>query len=214
VPVVGGNVSLYNEGPEGPIYPTPIVGMVGKLENPVAIPGGGFAEDGHEIALLGPFEPGLAGSELERLRGRMTDGLPLVDLERQATASRAIREAVAHGGLASAHDVSDGGLACALAECAIAGGRGGKIDLGPLMETSGGASPETVLFAEGPGGVVVSGPRQAIDRLDTGGEALSLLRLGRVGGTALEIGAGVARLDVQVDELAAAFESGIPDHFQ
>jgi len=214
VPVVGGNVSLYNEGPEGPIYPTPIVGMVGMVENPVAIPGGGFAEDGHEIALLGPFEPGLAGSELERLRGRMADGLPLVDLERQAAALRAIREVVAHGGLASAHDVSDGGLACALAECALAGGRGCRVDLAPLIETSGGADPETVLFAEGPGGVVVSGPTAAIDRLDTGGEELSLLRLGRVGGTALEIEAGVARLDVQVDELAAAFESGIPDHFQ
>ena len=80
-----------------------------------------------------------------------------------------------------------------------------------VIETAGGADPETVLFAEGPGGVVVSGPK---NRLDTGGEELSLLRLGRVGGTALEIGAGVARLDVQVDELAAAFESGIPDHFQ
>ena len=71
VPVVGGNVSLYNEGAEGPIYPTPIVGMVGKLPDPQRVPRIGFAEPGHAIALVGPFEPRLEGSELEKLRGRV-----------------------------------------------------------------------------------------------------------------------------------------------
>ena len=71
VPVVGGNVSLYNEGGEGPIYPTPIVGMVGKLPDPATVSRVGFAEEGHAIALVGMFEPALEGSELEKLRGRL-----------------------------------------------------------------------------------------------------------------------------------------------
>ena len=74
VPVVGGNVSLYNEGGGGPIYPTPIVGMVGKLPDPERAPGAGFAEEGHAIALLGPFAPALDGSELEKLRGQARPG--------------------------------------------------------------------------------------------------------------------------------------------
>ncbi|HEY7630806.1 MAG TPA: phosphoribosylformylglycinamidine synthase subunit PurL, partial [Thermoleophilaceae bacterium] len=64
VPVVGGNVSLYNEGGEGPIYPTPVVGMVGELPDPSKAAGVGFREEGDQIALLGPFRPSLAGSEL------------------------------------------------------------------------------------------------------------------------------------------------------
>ncbi len=73
VPVVGGNVSLYNEGGEGPIYPTPVIGMVGKLPEPSAVPSVGFAEEGHAIALVGMFEPALEGSELEKLRGRLAE---------------------------------------------------------------------------------------------------------------------------------------------
>ena len=73
VPVVGGNVSLYNEGLEGPIFPTPVVGMVGWLPDPEQAPGIGFAEEGHAIALVGPFEPSLAGSELEKLLGGLAD---------------------------------------------------------------------------------------------------------------------------------------------
>ena len=71
VPVVGGNVSLYNEGPEGPIYPTPVVGMVGELPDPARAAGSAFAREGDAIALVGPFAPSLAGSELAKLRGEL-----------------------------------------------------------------------------------------------------------------------------------------------
>src|SRR5262245_35618688 len=132
VPVVGGNVSLYNEGAEGPIYPTPIVGMVGKLPDPKAIPRIGFAEAGHAIALVGMFEPALEGSELEKLRGRLARSLPPLDLAAHADALVRVRAAVRSGALPTAHDVSDGGLACALAECCIAGWVGARIALDPL----------------------------------------------------------------------------------
>ncbi|HEY8779437.1 MAG TPA: phosphoribosylformylglycinamidine synthase subunit PurL, partial [Solirubrobacterales bacterium] len=76
VPVVGGNVSLYNEGPEWAIYPTPVVGMVGELPDPRRAAGTGFAREGDAIALAGPFAPSLAGSELAKLRGELDLGLP------------------------------------------------------------------------------------------------------------------------------------------
>src|SRR5204863_8573824 len=75
VPVLGGNVSLYNEGGGGPIYPTPVVGMVGELPDASRAGGLAFREEGDQIALLGPFAPSLAGSELEKQRGGLSDGL-------------------------------------------------------------------------------------------------------------------------------------------
>ncbi|MEA2403383.1 MAG: phosphoribosylformylglycinamidine synthase subunit PurL [Thermoleophilaceae bacterium] len=204
-PVVGGNVSLYNEGVEGPIYPTPVVGMVGSVPDPGAAPSSGFAAEGHAIALLGPFRPALDCSELEKLRGRLADGLPPVDLEEHARAIAFVRDAVRSGLLASAHDVSQGGLAVALAESCIAGGRGARV------EFAADGLDERFLFGEGPGGVVVSGTPEAIGELAETAAQTGFLRLGTVEGDALVITAGTASLRVAVGEAATAFESGIPD---
>jgi phosphoribosylformylglycinamidine synthase len=194
VPVVGGNVSLYNEGGGGPIYPTPIVGMVGSLPDPDRVPRIGFAEPGHAVALVGPFEPALAGSELEKLRGALASSLPAVALGAQAAALAALREAVREGGLATVHDVSEGGLAVALAECCIEGGLGASVAGGD----------EAALFGEGPGGVVIAGPREAV-------EAVPGARvIGSTGGDALEIDAA---LSVPVAELRIAYEGTIPAAF-
>src|SRR6476661_4173916 len=76
VPVVGGNVSLYNEGPEGPIYPTPVVAMVGELPDPEQVAGGAFARAGDAIGLLGPYSPTPHGTELAKQRGELGPGLP------------------------------------------------------------------------------------------------------------------------------------------
>jgi phosphoribosylformylglycinamidine (FGAM) synthase-like enzyme len=195
VPIVGGNVSLYNEGPEGPIYPTPVVGMVGELPDPARTAGSGFAREGDAVALLGPFSPSLAGSELAKLRGELGAGLPQPDVAAVAAACAAVREAARAGGLGSAHDVSDGGLACALAESAIGGG-GCRVDLSPLLER--GCSVEEALFGEGPGGFVLSGERAALEALAapapagaaSGGAEVEILFLGEVGGDAIEIGIG------------------------
>jgi len=211
VPVVGGNVSLYNEGAEGPIYPTPVVGMVGAVADPRVVPGSAWAEDGHAIALLGPFAPSLAGSELEKLQGRLADGLPPVDVEVHARALAAAREAVRAGALASAHDVSDGGLACALAESALLAGHGARIDLSELVVDVG--SADAALFGEGPGGIVVSGPPEAIAALDERALGTRVRHLGTVGGEALIVEGGGATLAVPVAEARHAFTHGIPDVF-
>jgi phosphoribosylformylglycinamidine synthase subunit PurL len=196
VPVVGGNVSLYNESGEGPIYPTPIVGMVGRLVDAGRLPGIGFASEGHVVALVGPFEPAPAGSELEKLLGRLSRGLPTVDLGRQAEALAWLRSAVRERGLPTVHDVSEGGLACALAECCITGGIGARLDLGAVAGAA--------LFGEGPGGVIVAGPRDAVMDLE------GALGLGEVGGERLEIAGALA---VPVARLAEVYEAGISGRF-
>jgi phosphoribosylformylglycinamidine synthase II len=203
VPVVGGNVSLYNEGLEGPIFPTPVVGMVGWLPDAERVPAAGFVAEGHAIALVGPFAPSSLGSELEKLSGGLATGLPAVDLERQARALDVVREAVREGLVTSAHDVSEGGLAVALAECCIAGGIGARVEL----------RSSEMLFGEGPGGVVVSGPPEAIDRLAETAAESGFLRLGAVGGKLLDAAAPAASLSVPVAQLVTAFESGVPARF-
>ena len=204
VPVVGGNVSLYNEGSEGPIFPTPVVGMVGVLPDPARVPGMGFAREGNAVALVGPFRPVAWGSEIEKLTGGMSNQLPPVDLEVQRKALELVREAARSGRLTSIHDVSDGGLGVALAECCIAGGIGAEVEL-----EWPGLAP--MLWGEGPGGYVVSGPPEAVDELaGTAGE-VPVRRLGAVGGDALAIAAGAARLRVQVTDLKTAHEQAIPD---
>jgi phosphoribosylformylglycinamidine synthase II len=154
VPVVGGNVSLYNETEYGPIYPTPVVGMVGELPNAARAPGMALG-DGDRLVLAGPFAPSLAGSELAKLRGELDKGLPQSSIPEVAKALEFVRAVVRDGHVSAAHDVSDGGLACALAEMAIAGGVGLAIDLDDLVELRGG-SGEACLFGEGPGGVVLA----------------------------------------------------------
>jgi phosphoribosylformylglycinamidine synthase II len=181
VPVVGGNVSLYNEGPEGPIYPTPVIGMVGELPDPAKACGSAFVREGEAIALLGPFSPSLAGSALAKLRGELDMGLPRSDITAVGTACAAVRAAVRAGRVSSAHDISDGGLACALAESAIGGGIGFRVDVQPLRER--GCSPEDALFGEGTGGFLLSGDRVEL-------EALGAIAIGETGGTTIEIAAG------------------------
>jgi phosphoribosylformylglycinamidine synthase II len=202
VPVVGGNVSLYNEGPEGPIYPTPVVGMVGELPGPERVAGSAFTREGDAIGLVGPFAPTLAGSELAKQRGVLEAGLPQPDVAAVAAACAIVRDAVRAGALSSAHDVSDGGLACALAESAIGAGLGARVDLQPLRDR--GCSPEEALFGEGSGGFLVSGERAAL-------ETLGATMLGEVRGETIEIAAGDRSIALPLSEAERAWRS-LPAH--
>jgi phosphoribosylformylglycinamidine synthase II len=174
VPVVGGNVSLYNEGGGGPIYPTPVVGLVGELPDARRAAPLGFTHDGDAVALVAAasWTPSRAASELAKLRGEPIAGpLPAADLGELRTLHVAVRQAVRAGALSSAHDVAEGGVAIALAEACIAGGIGARVDLD-------GIEP----FAEGPGAFVISAPADALTAL--GGAARII---GEVGGDALEL---------------------------
>jgi phosphoribosylformylglycinamidine synthase subunit PurL len=207
IPVVGGNVSLYNETEHGPIYPTPIVGMVGELPDPGRAAGAALSPD-DELYLVGPFAPSLAGSQLAKLRGELDKGLPLIEFEAVAAALELVRELVRDGTARAAHDVSDGGLACALAEMAIDGGVGVESDLDPLVELRGG-SGETCLFGEGPGGILIAaGPRDTgklAERAEAAG--VDALRIGGAGGERLEISAAEREVSLAVGDTERAWRS-------
>jgi phosphoribosylformylglycinamidine synthase len=189
VPVVGGNVSLYNEAPTGPIFPTPVVGIVGRLPDAARAGRLAFVQEGDVIALVGPFDPALAGSELAKLQGRAAAGkLPPIDPAAASEAHRDVRDGVRSGALRSAHDIAEGGLAVALAECCIAG------SIGATVRLPAGLDP----FAEAPGrGFIVSGPAQALADMTV---------IGRVGGSVLTI---EGKLALAVSELRDARELGL-----
>jgi phosphoribosylformylglycinamidine synthase II len=189
VPVVGGNVSLYNEAPAGPIFPTPVIGMVGSLPDPARAGRVGFARPGDSIAIAGSFNPSSAGSELAKLRGAAAVGeLPAMDVQAVRESHDAVRLAVRSGALQSAHDIAEGGVAVAIAECCIAGGFGATVALPEALDP----------FAEAPGrAFVVSGAEEDLEGFRI---------IGHVGGSALEI-EGV--LKIAVSELRELRERGL-----
>ncbi|MHB8693865.1 MAG: phosphoribosylformylglycinamidine synthase subunit PurL [Solirubrobacteraceae bacterium] len=191
VAVVGGNVSLYNEAPSGPIFPTPVIGMVGKLPDATKAGRLGFLDEGAAIALVGPFEPSLTGSELAKLRGEAPAGaLPVKDPQAIRDAQQRVRLAVRSGALQNAHDIAEGGIAVALAECCIAGGIGARVELPDGLEP----------FGESLGcGFIVSGEISEID---------GAVVIGRVGGDALEID---GLLNLPVSELAGTRARGLEE---
>ena len=151
LPVTGGNVSLYNESPAGAIAPTPEIGVVGLLDDIATLVGPAFACAGDAIMLVGSATPGLAGSAYAALAGVTTDDdPPNLDLAREAAVQALIREAIARELVASAQDISSGGLAVALAECAMWGDLGGRVRVALL------GSPAVDLFGESPSRVVMS----------------------------------------------------------
>ena len=197
-PIIGGNVSLYNEGASGPIYPTPVIGMVGRLPDAERAGRLGFVQEGDAVAVVGSVPPSLAASELAKLRGQaLPDGLPEFDIGAVIAAQDAIREAVREGLVSSAHDVAEGGFAVAVAECCLAGGIGATLDLGPSDD------PWTHLFGEGPGAFVVSGHPTALAQL---AERIPLDVFGAVGGAALRITIADEAFEVPLDELHEAHD--------
>lgn len=207
IPVVGGNVSLYNETERGPIYPTPVVGLVGELPDPAAAPGIALA-DGDALALAGPFRPALAGSELAKQRGELGPGLPPADLDAQQAALSFIRQAARSGRVRAIHDVSDGGFAAALAEMAIAGGVGVAADASGFAGFAD-LDAEAALFGEGPGGYVLAGAREELEALaaEAASAGVPFALIGEAGGDVLRVRAGGAALELPLERAARAWRS-------
>jgi phosphoribosylformylglycinamidine synthase len=154
-PITGGNVSLYNETLGEGIYPTPVMGIVGLLKTaaPVTIP---FKSPGRAVVLLG----GIGGCDEARFGGtgyakeilKQLWGLPpALDLDREKRVQSAIREIVAAGLAESAHDLSDGGLAVALAECSF-----GSAEIGAAVDLDSDLRPEVLAFHEAPSRILIS----------------------------------------------------------
>jgi phosphoribosylformylglycinamidine synthase subunit PurL len=206
LPIVSGNVSLYNETPEGPILPTPVIGTVGLLEDRArAIPMRWRAGD--EIWLLGApawDAAALAASELAWRRGRF-GGEPLLELEAGVRLVGLLPALAEDGLLAGAHDLSVGGLGVALARLAIASGIGGSVQLPPEATPH----PAASLFGERPGRVIVAVAPDSTGGVEPAAAArgVAAVRLGAAGGDALEIGLADARLRLALDRLSAAWST-------
>jgi phosphoribosylformylglycinamidine synthase len=195
-PVVSGNVSLYNETAMGEIYPTPVIGMVGVMDDVRRHATPAFKREGDAVYVVGDFRPSINASEyLEILHGKAAGEVSEPDLSSEKRASDAVRQAVASGMLDTAHDVSGGGLTVALARMALAGGLGVEISLLP------GARMDVALFGECGGCFVVAVPEERAGEFERAVEGVGCSRVGTTGGERLSV-AGL--VDVPVSELAEA----------
>jgi phosphoribosylformylglycinamidine synthase len=225
LPVTGGNVSLYNESPGRSIAPTPEIGVVGLLEDVATRVSPAFRAAGDVVLLVGEATPGLAGSAYAVLAGLAAeDGPPGLDLDRERRLQAFAIAAAARGLLASAQDVSGGGLAVALAESAMWADR--ERGIGATVRLAVASSPAVDLFGESPSRVVVSAPPRYVPAvlLLARQHGLPIEELGVVGGDRLVIelhGAGATgaaeergsrvadALDVRVADLRHAWDHGL-----
>jgi phosphoribosylformylglycinamidine synthase len=155
-PVTGGNVSLYNESPSGAVYPTPVIGMVGLIDDISLVTRATFENDGDAVLLLGEIGGELGGSEyLATIHGKVVGSPPRCDPAGEKLVIDVLLEAIGSGVVSSAHDCSDGGLAVALAECCIANKEsecGAEIDMSSYKQLS----ERGILFGETQGRIVLS----------------------------------------------------------
>jgi phosphoribosylformylglycinamidine synthase len=212
IPVISGNVSLYNEAPGGAIYPTPVIGAMGLLDDVEKHASAGFAGDGDVVYLLGVTSldgdaSTLAGSEyLDVIHGKV-EGQPALDLDLEVKTQQACRDGIVDGVVRSAHDVSDGGLAVALAEAAILGERGVVVDAAP------GGRWDAALFGEAQSRIIVTVAADQTGELEriAGSAGAPFLRLGTTGGDRIVIGDLV---DLPLSDVSDRWMSGFQDATQ
>jgi len=183
-PVTGGNVSLFNETDGRAIYPTPVIGMVGVIEDVATITPQSFQHEGDDIVLLGLNTDEIGGSEYLYVTADLVAGPPpSVDLEGERSLQQAVLEMIRGGLIASAHDCSEGGLACALAEAALGDG---EAPLGVTVDLDDDVRPVAGLFGEAQGRILVSCPPEKTAEVLRVAErhGVPARRIGTVGGPA------------------------------
>ena len=204
-PVVSGNVSLYNETEGEAIYPTPTVGMVGVFEDVGRHATSGIKREGDALVLVGDFRPVLGGTDyLEVMHERVAGAPPAPALASEKAVSDAVRGAIASGLVDTAHDLSGGGLAIALAEMALCGGIGAEAQL-----LTGGRQ-DVSLFGEVGGCILVAVPEGRLGELEKHLEGVRYSRIGRTGGERVKI-AGL--IDAGLDELEEAYERDLFERY-
>ena len=205
-PVTGGNVSLYNENPKGAIFPTPVIGMLGLIEdveNHTMTPG--FKNEGDVIYYLGADRKGLGGSEyIKTVHGLTTGDAPELDLDLEVKLQQSVLNLIHSKTVNAAHDVSDGGLSVTLAEMSIHSGLGADVSLkkmkGQLYE---------LLFSEAQSGIVVTVSKERVTDLEKmmSESGIPFHVLGTVSGDSLTINQSI---NLSVSQLTEVYESVIP----
>ncbi|SEQ92723.1 phosphoribosylformylglycinamidine synthase subunit PurL [Streptomyces radiopugnans] len=203
-PVTGGNVSLYNQTGDTAIHPTPVVGVLGVIDDVARRTPMAFAEEGQLVYLLGDTREELGGSAWSQVIHDHLGGMPpKVDLERERLLAEILISASRDGMIDAAHDLSDGGLVQALTESCLKGGKGAR------LVVPDGLDPFVFLFSESAGRAIVSVPRSEELRFTDmcGARGLPAARIGVVDGDAIEV---QGQFSVSLAELREAHEATIP----
>jgi phosphoribosylformylglycinamidine synthase subunit PurL len=207
LPIVSGNVSLYNESGGGSgIYPTPVVGMIGRIEDYGHRLQAGFKNEGDFVLLIGSSHNDLGGSEYlkvehDRVAGRPPD----LDLTRERAVGKIVLAAAQSGQIRSAHDCSDGGMLVALAECCLLGGMGMR---GPALTVEPPLRLDAAFFGESPSRFIVSAPSRAMPELQSLARRhhVEISLLGMAGGDSLEL---EGQIKVSLSDMRQAWEGGL-----
>lgn len=221
-PVVSGNVSFYNETEGRGILPTPVIGMIGLIEDVRRVVQRGFKQEGDVVALLGMTHDDLSISEYAvTIRGLATDDLiaagrvPQIDLEQERAVQEACLQAAEAGLLHSAHDCSDGGLAVALAECCFSSLN--VAATGVAVDLTGALAIASLLFSESPSRIIISFDAASLGAIEqiAAGQNCPFTILGGVKGTRLSIRANaVEEIEVAVAELENVWRNSLANNLR
>jgi phosphoribosylformylglycinamidine synthase len=207
VPIVSGNVSLYNDASgESPIYPTPVVGMVGLIDDYRKRLGAGLRAEGDFVLLIGSSHNDLGGSDYLKVQYDVIAGRPpALDLVREKAVNRLILSAAQSGYLRSAHDCADGGMLVALAEACMLGGIGVRC---PSLQPEAPLRLDSAFFGESPSRYIVSVPSRAMPELQSLARRhnVEIALLGLAGGDAIEF---EGQFKLSLAELRQAWEGEI-----
>lgn len=207
-PVIGGNVSLYNENAKGAIYPTPVIGMVGLVHDIDHITTQGFKAEGDVIILVGETKAELGGSELQYvLQGAAAGRPPEIDLTTEKKVLDAVLGAIQKGLVASAHDLSEGGIAVAVAESCISGRLGAEVALTSDLRA------DHLLFSESQSRILLSAKPEQAAALQAWltEQGVVHAQIGNVKGSSLTISVnGKAGIQAPVQQLEKVWKDAIP----
>ncbi|MCG5253609.1 phosphoribosylformylglycinamidine synthase subunit PurL [Brevibacillus agri] len=207
-PVIGGNVSFYNERSGDAIYPTPTVGMVGLITDVDHITTQDFKNKGDAIIVLGETFAELGGSEYQKLAtGSISGRPPQIDLNKEAAVQKLVLTAIRKGLVNSAHDLSEGGLGVALAESCFGKGIGAQVELSSELRN------DVLLFSESQSRILLSAsPEQAEAILALAGEhGVPAEKIGTIGGDRLVVNVnGAEAINASIQEVKAAWKDAIP----
>ena len=218
IPITGGNVSLYNETDGRAVLPTPVLGVVGLIEQADAVVRRAFRHEGDAIVLLGQSRDELGGSEyLKVLHGLIRGVPPTLDLRQEAALHRLLVEGASSGLIRSAHDCAEGGLAVTLAECCFDTGFGADADLSPVPAGAAGFGDIATLFGESASRVVVSVGRDRTAELEARAakEGVAAAVIGRVGGDRVRVAiAGRRVIDETLADAERLWSTAIDRYFE
>ena len=207
IPIVSGNVSLYNDSSgESAIYPTPVVGMVGLIDDYSKRIGAGLRAEGDFVVLIGSSHNDLGGSEYLKVEHGVVAGRPpSLDLSLERAVNRLVLTAAENGFLHSAHDCAEGGMLVALAECCLLSGIGVR---GPALQPEAPLRMDAALFGESPSRYVISMPSRAMPELQSLARRhhVEISLLGLAGGTSLEL---EGQLKLSLEEMRQAWEGSV-----